>query len=397
MGITKKHKQTELGLFPDDWEIKPIGNHIDLLTGFPFPSNEYTRTGVRLLRGSNIKRGETDWSDDITEFWPRITSDLRKYQLEDGDIVIPMDGSLVGKSYSQITEKDLPCLLLQRVARIRSNSIEINFLKHFVASKYFVSHCDSVKTVTAIPHISPTDIRGFTIPFPPTKNEQSCIAKVLTEIDDLIHDSEKYIAKKRNTAFGTMQKLLYPKKDWEVKKLGEVVLVNMGQSPLSGNYNTKGIGLPLIQGNADIDKRKQVIRNWTSQITKTCNKGDLIMTVRAPVGTVGVAIEKSCIGRGVCSFKPIGIQKNFFFHLMIYKEKDWKMLEQGSTFTSANSSQIVKFEIAVPKSPDEQIMIADILSDMNAEIEVLEMWLKKYKQIKQGMMQQLLTGKIRLV
>ena len=194
--------------FSGKWEVVEIGNHIDLLTGFPFSSNYYSKNGIRLLRGSNIKRNHIDWSENITEYWEKLTPDLKKYVLEDGDIVIAMDGSLVGMSFARLSKKDLPALLLQRVARIRSNSINMDYLKEYVCSNYFTKYCDSVKTVTAIPHISPKDIRKFSIPVPPTKEEQSAIAKIIsnmdTEIEKLEKNKEKYIMLKN----GMMQKLI---------------------------------------------------------------------------------------------------------------------------------------------------------------------------------------------
>lgn len=137
--IAKKHQvkqgamqelltgKRRLSGFTGEWKQTPIGNEIDLLTGFPFPSIQYSQSGIRLLRDSNIKRGQTDWPDDITQYWAEVTSDLAIYSLREGDLVIAMDGSLVGKSYARLSKKDLPALLLQRVARIRSKSIDIGY------------------------------------------------------------------------------------------------------------------------------------------------------------------------------------------------------------------------------------------------------------------------------
>ena len=112
------YKQTEVGVIPEDWESVVIGTAIDLMTGFPFPSSGYARSGVRLLRGFNVKRGVTDWSEEGTEYWPSIRSEIRKYVLKAGDVVIAMDGSLVGRSFAMLSANDVPALLLQRVARI---------------------------------------------------------------------------------------------------------------------------------------------------------------------------------------------------------------------------------------------------------------------------------------
>ena len=200
--------QTRLPGFHGKWETKAIGDHIDLLTGFPFPSNQYSETGVRLLRGSNVKRGETDWAEDIVQYWPSITAEIERYQLKSGDLVIAMDGSLVGRSFARLKSTDLPAVLLQRVARIRSKTIDIGFLTQFVGSDRFIKYCDSVKTVTAIPHISSTDIRTFEMPLPPTIDEQTAIAEVLSDMDAELAALTHYRDKTRALKQGMMQELL---------------------------------------------------------------------------------------------------------------------------------------------------------------------------------------------
>ena len=192
----------------EGWVVKPISEDIDLLTGYPFPSNKYKESGIKLLRCSNIKRGNTDWSEDITQYWEKITFELKQYVLKEGDIVIAMDGSLVGKSFARLKNSDLPALLLQRVARVRSDQIDLGYLKEFICSDYFARYCDSVKTVTAIPHISPADIKNFSIPIPPTKSEQTRIANILSDMDEEITALEKKLAKYKLIKQGMMQELL---------------------------------------------------------------------------------------------------------------------------------------------------------------------------------------------
>ena len=203
--LTGQHR---LPGFSGEWVVKPIGESIDLLSGFPFPSDSYSNSGVRLLRGSNVKRGQTDWSDEITQFWPSINQEIAKYEVNVGDLVISMDGSLVGRSYARIVEADLPALLLQRVARIRSRTIDIGFLAQFIGSQFFTTHCDSVKTVTAIPHISADDIRSFSIPTPPTIEEQTAIATILSDMDNELTGLESRRDKARQIKQGMVQELL---------------------------------------------------------------------------------------------------------------------------------------------------------------------------------------------
>ena len=194
--------------FSGEWEVKQIGTEIDLLTGFPFPSNSYSEHGIKLLRGSNVKRGVTHWSEDTTQYWEKITPELKLYVLDEGDIVIAMDGSLVGRSFARLSKNDLPALLLQRVARIRSKKIDLGYLKEFICSEIFTKHCDMVKTSSAIPHISPKDIRDFSIPLPPTKEEQTAIANVLSDMDAEITALEARRDKTKAIKQGMMQVLL---------------------------------------------------------------------------------------------------------------------------------------------------------------------------------------------
>jgi type I restriction enzyme, S subunit len=194
--------------FGGKWVEKLIGTEIDLLTGYPFSSFKYSDSGVKLLRGSNIKRGITDWSEDLIQYWPEITPDISQYVLNDGDIVVAMDGSLVGRSFARLSKSDLPALLLQRVARIRSDKIDMGYLKEWICSKFFIEHCDSVKTVTAIPHISPGDIKNFKIKVPLTQEEQRAIATVLSDMDAEIVALETRRAKTQAIKQGMMQELL---------------------------------------------------------------------------------------------------------------------------------------------------------------------------------------------
>ena len=183
--------------------------------------------------------------------------------------------------------------------------------------------------------------------------------------------------------------------EWCHRPLSDLATITMGQSPSSIYYNSRGEGLPLIQGNADIEDRNTIERIWTTQGNKRCDLGDLILTVRAPVGAVAVASKNACIGRGVCGLKPFG-NSSFLFHVLVHAEDQWQALEQGSTFTAANSDQVGKFMIFVSNDEKEQRAIAEVLSDVDGLINALDALIAKKRAIKQATMQQLLTGKTRL-
>jgi type I restriction enzyme S subunit len=159
----------------------------------------------------------------------------------------------------------------------------------------------------------------------------------------------------------------------------------MGQSPDSKFYNQNKNGLPLIQGANDFEK----INNYTTQITKTCEKNDIIMSVRAPVGTLTKAKQKSCIGRGVCAIKG----NDFIYYLLIKNQRKLKIYSQGTTFEAINSKDLKSLKIHIPKSLEEQQKIANFLSSIDEKIDIVSKKIEKLKEYKKGLLQKLLNVK----
>lgn len=416
MEVKKGYKQTEVGITPEDWEVKNIGEQIDLLTGFPFSSSGYSQSGVKLLRGSNIKRGVTDWSPDITRYWEEVYPDLKQYLLCIGDIVIAMDGSLVGRSFARLTNDDLPALLLQRVARVRSKKIDMGYLKEFICSDYFTKHCDSVKTVTAIPHICPNDIKYFKIPLPPTLTEQTAIATALSDADALIQSLEKLIAKKNAIKQGAMYELLTGKKrlpgfsdkkekykqtevgvipgDWDVKKLEEIVdFLDGRRRPVKDSIRAKMRGeFPYYGASGIVDYVNDFLfdddlillgEDGENILSRNCR---LAFRVRGRIWVNNHA--------HVLKAKPF-IDTGFLVDLL--ESFNYEQYNTGTAQPKLNKQVCSNIPIPLPPTLTEQTAIANALSDMDTQIAGLETKLSKYKQIKQGMMQNLLTGRIRMV
>jgi type I restriction enzyme S subunit len=184
----KEFKDTEIGRIPKEWKVVRLENYIDLLTGYPFRSQEFSTdtNGVRLVRGINITRGRLRWEEDITKYWKSITRDLDKYLVQKSDLLIGMDGALVGKNYALASENDLPMLLVQRVARLRAkNGLNQRYLFYLIGSPSFVNYVNKVNTSSGIAHISSTQINNFKIPWAPPQ-EQEKIARMLSAVDKKI-------------------------------------------------------------------------------------------------------------------------------------------------------------------------------------------------------------------
>jgi type I restriction enzyme S subunit len=179
------------------------------------------------------------------------------------------------------------------------------------------------------------------------------------------------------------------------RKLGDISNVVMGQSPDSKSYNENGEGLYLIQGNADIKNRVSYPRQWTNNPTKVCEVGDLILTVRAPVGAVAKSIHNACIGRGVCAIRNLNQYSiEYIYQFLLDFETKWGNLEQGSTFTAVSGNDIKSIKIPIPNLP-EQEKIASFLSSVDEKIRQLTRKATLLEQYKKGVMQQLFSGKLR--
>ena len=173
--------------------------------------------------------------------------------------------------------------------------------------------------------------------------------------------------------------------------MGEIGYITMGQSPSSDYYSSERLGLPLIQGNADMNNRLQIVRVYTSSITKSCDEGDIILSVRAPVGAVGKSIMRSCIGRGVCSIKS---NNDFLYQYLLYMESFnmWSTYSTGSTFDSINSQKLYNICISYPANENEQCKIASCLSSVDDTINAYAEKAALLGQYKKGLMQRMFVN-----
>ena len=257
---------------------------------------------------------------------------------------------------------------------------------------------------SGVPGVNRNDLHTEVVAWPVSRDEQRRIADALDDANQLISSLERLIAKKQAIKKGMMQQLLTGKtrlpgysKPWRDVQLDSISTVDMGQSPLGASYNTSGKGLPLVQGNADILDRATIDRIWTSSPTKICRAGAVILTVRAPVGYTAIASKDACLGRGVCSISSnLPSDNRFLFHALVHAEREWLVFEQGSTFTAVNSKEVRSFTIPWPTDCDERLAIAEGMDDCNTELAMLQEHLLKARVIKQGMIQELLTGRMHL-
>lgn len=306
-----------------------------------------------------------------------------------------------GKTRGQVAKLGIEATTNQACAAILlKEGYEIDYYYQFLISQY--EHIREMSNSGSQENLSAGIVKSIQVPVPPLF-EQKKIAQILSTWDKAIATAEKLLANRQQQKKALMQKILTGRdrfsgftEKWKYHELSDIAMVQMGSSPKSGAYNENGYGLPLIQGNADIKNRRSAPRIFTTEITKECDVGDILLSVRAPVGTVALSSHKACIGRGISAIRAtMGFSQDFLYQWLLWFEPRWGALSQGSTFESINSDDIKQLKIKLP-SLDEQKKIALILSSADQEIELQQQKLNHLKQEKKALMQQLLTGKRRV-
>lgn len=187
-----------LGEVPEHWKVGMAGFYLTITSGFPFPSTGFTddESDTKLLRGINVSVSRLKWDEVV--YWRRAPGDgLDQYELRAGDLVIGMDRPLIreGMRVARVTNKDLPCLLLQRVALLKATTQLLpDYVHMMLSSPMFVAHFVPEATGVSVPHISPEQIKSFVVPIPP-ESEQTAITSFLQEeiarIDALTAEQER--------------------------------------------------------------------------------------------------------------------------------------------------------------------------------------------------------------
>ncbi len=380
--------------FEDAWEVKKLG---EVATNFMYGMN----TAATVYDGENQYIRITDIDERTRLFTPNPLSspdgELEdKYLLEKGDILFARTGASVGKSYLY-SEKDGKIFFAGFLIRLNVKTENPYFIFSQTLTEKYQKWVLTMSMRSGQPGINAEEYKLLPIALP-SFEEQSEIAFFLSKIDERIQTQSKIINDLKTLKTATAKKIFSQElrfKDdngndfskWEEMKLKNIVIIQMGQSPDSSSYNFENIGIPLIQGNADILNRKSNPRQYTSKPTKFCDVGDLLLTVRAPVGYVGKSKHYACIGRGICSVKNNDKSiLEFIYQFLLYFEDKWKSIEQGSTFTAVNSSDINSINILLPSIP-EQTKIANFLSAIDSKIDMETQLLQKLEEQKKFLLQ----------
>jgi type I restriction enzyme S subunit len=409
MELKQGYKQTEVGIIPEDWAIETLGEIIKLKNGYAFSSDNYTEKGdLILITPGNFKiDGGLSFTTKNTlrysGFWKK------EQAFEHGDLLLVMtdltpDCNLLGKS--GIVKTNETILHNQRIGKLvpKVKNISKEYLMYYFNSERFSRRMKNTATGSTVRHTSVPTINKTILPLPPLP-EQTAIANVLSDMDVLMSQTEKFIKKKKAIKQGAMQELLKPKDGWVTKKLGELVsVIKSGGTPLTSIKEYYNGEIPFLSI-SDMTSQGKYLHRTSSKISQNgldnssswlVQKESLIYSMYASVGFVSlnkidIAISQAVLGM---KFKDIMNLEFMYYTLLNMQKSVLKFVGEG-TQKNLNAASVNQFDIKYP-SIFEQEAIADILSNMDSDIDLQIKKLTKLKQQKQGMMQALLTGKIRL-
>lgn len=388
-----------------------------MTNGFVGPvKSHYTKQddGVLYIQGYNIE--ENSFNFNGIKY---VTLEFHKKQskscLREGDLLTIQTGDVGLTSYvqSELTGSNCHALI---ITRFKKDKYIPKFFSYYLNSHKGRIRLKEIETGTTMKHINVGDMVQFLVPYPPTKAEQTAIANALSDADALIQSLTHLIAKKRQIKQGTMQTLLNPyengrlKAGWVVKKLGSCLQtapdygINAPAAPFS-------LLLPKYIRITDISENGQYLNENCVSVNHPCSHEYFLQDGELVFARTGASVGKTYLydkndGKLVFAGFLIRIKpdkeklNSLYFKYYTQTVLYWNWVVVNSMRTGQpgiNGKEYSNLPIYIPSSIDEQTRIATILSGMDAEIAVLETKLAKYRHIKQGMMQNLLTGRIRLV
>ncbi|BAZ80661.1 restriction endonuclease subunit S [Sphaerospermopsis kisseleviana CS-549] len=392
MSIPDGFKVSEVGVIPEDWDVKRLGDIADVKTG-PFGSSlhekDYVDDGTPIITVEHLSdKGVVHKNLPMVSDYDK--NRLSSYILKTGDIVFSRVGSVDRNSLIRNLEDGW--LFSSRLLRIRINNKNIApaYLSYHFLQESTKQRIRSVAVGQTMASLNTAILKGIEITLPPLA-EQKAIAQSLSDVDNLITAIDKLITKKRNIKQGTMQELLTGKKrlpgftgEWEVKKLGDILKVRHGKSQ-HDVVNENG-EFPILATSGEIGKANTYLYNKPSVLIGRKGTIDIPQYMDTPFWTIDTLFYTEIFNNTVPKFVF------YRFHLI-----SWYSYNEASGVPSLSAKTIENIEINYPKSFEEQKAIAKILTEMDEEIEALEKKREKYKNIKQGMMQELLTGKTRII
>ena len=395
MELKPGYKQTEVGVIPEDWDVRRLGECATFRTG-PFGSalhkSDYVTDGVPLVNPMHIINGEIKPSAEasVTE---EVACSLSDFRLKTGEIVIGRRGEMGRCAVVATAQDGWLCGTGSMIIRCKEG-VSADYLQRVLASPSTIAAIEATSVGSTMINLNQHTLSGLRVALPRLE-EQEAMASALNDLDGLQRSLETCITKKKALKQAAMQELLTGKRrlpgfegEWEVKKLGDVAHIKTG-SRNNEDKNEDG-EYPFFVRSDNVER----INSYSYDCEAILVPGE---------GRIG-EIFHYVNGRfdvhqrvyAITQFKQ-GVSGKYVHSYMAMNFGAWAMQNTvKATVDSLRLPTFQTFEMLVPPTEDEQVSIADVLSGMDAELAALEARRDKTRALKQAMMQELLTGRIRL-
>jgi type I restriction enzyme S subunit len=425
MKVKRGYKMTEVGVVPEDWRVESIGKllderfivgHLDGNHGELYPrSHEFKPHGVPYVGANDFEDGHVSF-DRCKFLTPERAKQFRKGIGRDGDVLFAHNATVGPVALLRTNE---PFVILSTTATyFRSDPAKLNnlYLKAELQSEHFIRQYQAVMAQSTRFQVPITTQRKLSLVIPPL-SEQRAIAEALNDPDELLSGLDRLIAKKRDLQQAAMQQLLTGQTrlpgsvgEWEVKQLDEVADVidphpsHRAPEAVSNGVPFVGIGDLDESGNIVGTKLRYVDRAVLSEHATRYNLNDQLIGL-GRVASIGKVVCLKPIPEGYSISPTLGIirgrtaKRGYLLYVLRSKfiTDQFNRIMSGSTRSSVGMEVLRKLNVSLPASPGEQTAIAEVLTDMDAELASVEQRREKTHALKQAMMQELLTGKTRLI
>jgi type I restriction enzyme S subunit len=410
MEVRPGYKQTEVGVIPEDWRVSTLSALSAFITKGATPTTygfKWESSGVLFLRSECVAETGLDLSQSM--FISDAAHDsLRRSAVKEGDLLVAITG-YVGRVV--VFEGTADANINQHIARVRITSplASSRFVYHYLSLPQARSRFNAITTGQVYPQVSLKQVRDAEIPLPRSRAEQEAIAEALSDTDAHIESLEELLAKKRELKQGATEELLTGKTrlpgfsgEWETKLLGDVFSISAGKS--KSEYVVAGGRYWVVDmGSVSTDGRL-IVSKATNHSGDFLSVGDLVMPKDdigggGIIGKVGYidADETYVLGDHVYRLTAHLGNPLFLSHVINGHRTNNALRKKviGSAQLGLGRRSVDEQEVTFPPH-DEQTAIGTVLADMDADLAELEAKLAKAREVKQGMMQDLLTGRIRL-
>lgn len=407
MEVRKGYKQTEVGIIPEDWDVISLGEIFEFKNGLN-KSKEYFGQGTPIVNYMDVYKNRGLFAKDLKGMVALSRQEIKNYEVEKGDVFFTRTSETVEEvGTSSIILDDVVDTVFSGFvlrARHKTDRLDNEFEKYCYSTYQVRKEITSKSSYTTRALTNGSHLSKVKIAVPATKIEQHSIAVAIGDVDYLLNSLVALIAKKRLIKQGAMQELLTGRKrlpgfsgEWEVKKLSELARFINGRAYKLTEWEASGT--PVIRLQNLTGGEEFYYSNLKLPDDQYCDFGDLLYMWSATFGPRLWAGEKAIYHYHIWKvedFKGVANKKFLFYKLDELTQELKRSSTNGGTMLHVTKAIMENTSINIPSFP-EQTAIAEILSDMDVEISALEQKREKTRLLKQGMMQELLTGRIRLV